>query len=395
MARPLDGIRVLDLTRVLAGPYCTLLLGQLGAEIIKIENPGTGDDAREYLPMRNGDSIYFLAVNLEKKSLTLNLKHPEARKIVHELAAVCDIAVENFRPGTTAKLGIDYETLSRINPRLVYASLSGFGQTGPYSQLPGYDLVIQGMSGLMSITGTEGGAPMKSGLSTVDVTTGMYGAVYILAALRHRDQTGEGQWIDLSMFDAMLSLQSTNFTGCLNTGKVPGPVGNRHPNITPFSSFHASDGDFIIAIGNDKMWQSFCKIVNRPDLAQDPRFTTNESRTIHWKDLEKLMNEITVTRGIGDWIIFLRENGIPAGPINTYDRVEKHKQIEAREMIRKIHHPTLGDVRVPGVPAKFSKTPSDVAGPSPLLGQHTDDILKNLLGRSDADIARLRKDKTI
>ncbi|HHV78437.1 MAG TPA: CoA transferase [Firmicutes bacterium] len=387
--RPLFGIRVLDLSRVLAGPYCTMILGDLGAEIIKVEIPGRGDDSREFGPFIGNESVYFLSLNRNKKSITLNLKNPIGKDILLELVTKVDVLVENFRPGTMENLGLGYDVLKTANPRLVYAACSGFGHTGPYSHKRAYDQIVQGMGGIMSITGHPGGPPTRVGASIGDIAAGMYTAIGILAALRYRDVTGEGQKVDVAMLDCQVAILENAIARYFVEGKSPGPIGNRHPSLSPFGSIRTKDGYLNVAVGNDPMWVRFCEALGKRELASDPRFTTNALRTRNWSELEPILEEVFATRTTTEWIAALEEAEIPCGPINNIEQVVNDPQIRAREMVVEVEHPGIGGVKMAGIPVKFSLTPCSIQTPAPGLGEHTKEVLQAMLGISDEEYDRL------
>lgn len=393
--KPLEGIKVLDLSRVLAGPFATMVLGDLGAEIIKIEIPDVGDDSRSFGPFIKKESAYFMSINRNKKSMTLNLKKPEGVDILKKLVRKADVIVENYRPGTMEKLGIGYNVLKEINPRIIYAACSGFGHTGPYSQRPAYDVIVQGMGGIMSITGQPGGPPTRVGASIGDITAALFTAIGVLAALNVREKTGKGQKVDVAMLDCQVAILENAISRYFVSGKSPEPIGNRHPSITPFSSFKTKDGFVIIAIGNDNLWAKFCSVVERTELIDDTRFKTNPDRTKYWNELEPILNEIFSEKTTDEWLEVLEKAGIPCGPINDVERVVKDPQIKAREMLVELEHPVAGKMKVPGIPVKFSETPGQIENPAPLLGQHTEEILAGMLGFSDNEIENLRANKII
>jgi formyl-CoA transferase len=387
MSGPLSGVRVLDLSRVLAGPFCTMILGDLGAEVIKVERPGEGDDTREWgPPFAAGESAYFLCVNRNKKSVALDLKSPEGIAAVRALSARSDVVIENFRVGAADKLGIGYEALAKGNPGLVYCSITGYGQTGPYRDLPGYDFIAQAMSGLMSITGERDGEPMKLGVATVDLTTGMYAAVAILAALRRRDSTGVGQRIDLALMDSALSWLANVGENYLVSAEVPGRFGNAHATIVPYQVFRSKDGYIAVGIGNDRQYRKFCEIAGAPELSSDERFSTNPERVRNRETLVPLLEGVFATRTTAGWIERLWSEGIPAGPIHTVDRALEDPNTLAREMVVEMQHPRAGSVRLIGSPMKFSATPVEYRRPPPLLGEHTEEVLRDLLGMSPEEI---------
>ncbi len=395
MASPLNGIKVLDLTRVLAGPYATMLLGDLGAEVIKIEQPGTGDESRNFGPFKNGFSLYFMSVNRGKRSVTLNLKTERGRAIFKRLLDQTDILVENFRPGTMEKLGLDYSTLKSEYPSLIYAACSGFGQTGPYAQQGAYDMIIQGMGGIISITGEPDGPPVRVGTSISDITAALFTTIGILSALHHRNQTGNGQFVDVAMLDSLVAVLENAVVRYFATGEAPKPLGARHPAITPFEAFASADGHVIIALGNDTLWAKFCEHVGRQELISDKRFRTNADRTENHDQLFPILSEIMSQRTTDDWIDALGNIGVPCGPINAMDKVVTHPQVEAREMITRVAHQITGEVEVPGVPIKLSETPGSVNAPAPSLGEHTIEVLTGLLGIPPNEVEKLRQDGII
>lgn len=395
MAKPLEGVVVLDLSRVLAAPYTGMILADMGADVIKIERPGKGDDSRAYGPFKNGESVYYMSLNRGKRSMTLNMKSEEGKQILKDLVKEADVLVENFRGGTMDKLGLGYDVLKEINPRLIYSACTGFGMTGPYKFDPAYDVIVQGMGGIMSITGQEGGEPTKVGASIGDITAGIFSAVGIMMALYAREKTGKGQLVDVSMLDCQVAILENAIARYMNAGVSPKPIGNRHASITPFQSLKTSDGYVIIAVGNDTLWQKFCGLIDRPDLAADPRFTTNPLRTENVKVLGEELTKTFVTKTMDEWLHILKEGGIPVGPINDVERVVKDPAVIARDMIVTTHHPVAGDVEMAGVPIKLSDTPGSVDGPAPTLGQHTREILKEKLNMDDALIDQLYADKTL
>lgn len=400
MATPLDGIKVLDLTRVLAGPYATMLLCDLGAEVIKIEQPGTGDESRNFGPFKNGFSLYFMSVNRGKRSITLNLKTQRGREIFLQLVKQCDVVVENFRPGTMQKLGLDYDTLKAVSPSLIYAACSGFGQTGPSAQQGAYDMIIQGMGGIMSITGEppspdEKRAPVRVGTSISDITAALFTTIGILSALHHRHQTGRGQLVDVAMLDSLVAVLENAVVRYFATGEVPQPLGSRHPAITPFEAFASADGYVIIAIGNDTLWEKFCEHVGRRELISDARFRTNADRTANHSELFPVLSEILRQRTTDAWIDALEKIGVPCGPINAMDKVVNHPQVQAREMITQVVHQITGAVEVPGMPIKLSETPGSVNAPAPSLGEHTIAVLTELLGMRLDEVERLRQEGVV
>ncbi len=391
MAGPLKGIRVLDLTRILAGPYAAMILRDLGAEVIKIEQPVVGDEARGIGPFKNDFSLYFMSINRGKKSLTLNLKSQSGKAIFVDLVKQSDILVENFRPGAMKRLGLDYETLKKHHPSLLYAACSGFGQTGPYAGRGAYDMIIQGMGGIISITGEPDRPPVRVGTSISDLTAALFTAIGILSALRHRDQTGEGQLIDVGMLDCQVAILENALVRYLSTGEVPQPLGRRHPTITPFEAFESADGYVVIAMGNNVLWKKFCDHVNQPELVDDERFCTNALRTEHHDELFPILAEIMRQRSTDQWVTALEEIGVPCGPVNTVDKVATDPQVLAREMIVEVEHEVTGTVAIPGIPIKLSETPGRVDAPAPNLGEHTEEILTGLLGLGSDEVDRLKQ----
>ncbi len=392
MKLALENIKVLDLSRVLAGPYATMILGDLGADIIKVEMPVKGDDARHYGPYLNGESAYFMSLNRNKRSITLNLKKPKGKEIFLEMVKKVDVLVENFRPGTMEKLGLGYETLQEVNPKLIYASISGYGHTGPYRTRPSYDAIVQAMSGLMSITGQENGRPTRVGTSIGDITAGLFAAIGILAALNARHETGKGQKVDVSMLNCQIAILENAIARYLVTGEVPKPIGNRHPSIVPFESFETSDGEIMVAAGNDVLWAHLCKAIGREDLIDHEKFKTNPLRSKNYWELRPLIANEIKKKSTKEWQEIFDEMGIPNSPINTIDKVLENPQVMARNMIVEIDHPIAGRTKIPGIPIKLSLTPGEVRLPSPCLGMHRDEILKELLGYDQETIEELKKE---
>ena len=384
--KALEGLRVLDLSRVLAGPFSTMVLGDLGAEIIKIEQPGVGDDSRAFGPFIGEESSYFMSLNRGKKSITLNLKDDADRAVFIDLVKESDIVVENYRPGTMAKLGFEYEDLKKVNPRIIYAAISGFGHSGPYSTRPAYDMIVQAMGGIMSITGEPGQAPVRVGSSIGDITAGIFGTVGILAAVEARHTTGEGQKVDVAMLDCQVAILENAIARYLVNGEVPVPLGSRHPSITPFQAFPTKDYYVIMSAGNDALWAKLCNVMGTPELINDPKFATNRDRNDNVVELSEIISKISVTKTTAEWMDVLEKGGLPVGPINTFDKVVHDPQIEARNMIVEVEHPVAGKMKFAGNPIKLSATPGEVTVPAPTLGQHTDEILKDLLGWSEDQI---------
>ena len=390
---PLDGITVLDLTRVLSGPYCTMLLADMGARVIKVEQPHKGDDTRAWgPPFLEGESAYFLSINRNKESVTLDFKHREGRALLEHLLGRAAVLVENFRPGTLTRLGLDYETLSKDYPRLIYCSISGFGHTGPRWKQPGYDAIMQAEGGLMSITGTADGPPVRLGVAIVDIVSGMFAAYGIAMALLARERTGKGQEVDLAMLDATVALLTYQAGNFFASGKVPARLGNRHPSIVPYETFTASDGDFVLAVGNDDQWRTFCRVAG---LVDDGRFATNRQRVSGYDSLRPFVAERLKERPRQHWIDTLTAAGVPCGSVRTFDELFADPQIDAREMIAMVEHATIGPLKALGVPVKLSETPGAIRTPPPTLGQHTDAILGHDLGLSAEAIADLRRQQVI
>ena len=399
----LEGIRVVDLTRALAGPYCTMMLGDLGADVIKVERPGWGDDSRGWGPpfvgepygSYAGESAYFIAANRNKRSVTVNLKSPEGQEIVRRLTDVSDVLVENFRTGVLDKMGLGYDDLHALNPRLVYCSISGYGRTGPYAERPGYDFIIQAEGGLMGIIGPEDGTPYRVGVPIIDITSGMFAATAILAALRARDQTGEGQLVDISLMDTVVALLTNVASNYLVGGAEPRRLGNAHPNIAPYEAFRARDRWFALAAANERQWGILCGAIGRPELRDDPRFATNGNRVANRPALVEALSRIFVTRDADEWLADLQMAGLPCGPINAVPDVFEHPQAETRSLAQEAEHPTAGPVRLTGFPYKLSRTPAAVHQPPPLLGQHTAEVLTELLGYSAEQVTALQEQGAI
>ena len=392
---PLAGITVLDLTRVLSGPYCTMLLGDMGARVIKIEQPGRGDDTRAWgPPFVGGESTYFLSINRNKESVTLDFKTSRGREILDQLVGRADVVVENFRPGTLQRIGLDYESLRKTHPRLVYCSISGFGQNGPRASQPGYDAVMQAEGGLMSVTGEAGGPPFRMGVAIADLTAGLLATQGIALALFARERTGAGQCVDVALFDAVVSLLSYQASAHLNAAFTPSRMGNRHPQIAPYDVFSASDGDFFLAVGNDEQFARLCTVAGLEPLARDERFATNPARVTNYPQLRDRLAVALRDRTRAAWIAVLTAAGVPCGAVREIPEVLEDPQVSAREMIAAVEHATAGAVKVLGVPLKLSGTPGSVRSGPPALGQHTDRVLTEL-GWDASDIAALRNSKTI
>ena len=390
MASALDNVKVVDLTRTLAGPFCTMHLGDMGADVIKVEEPETGDETRSWTPFWNDVGSHFLSFNRNKRSLALNLKKKEGVEIVLGLAAKADVMVENFRTGALDRMGLGYEAIRRVNPRIVYCSISGFGRTGPMAEKPGYDLVIQAYSGLMNLTGEPNGLPQRVGFSLVDLFTGMMAYGAILTALRHRDNTGEGQWIDTSLLDGQVATLSYHATGYMATGVEPHRMGPGHPSLVPYQNFPTSDGYFILGCANQGLWERMCHAVGRPEFLEDPRFTTNTDRVEHRAECVEALSEIFRTKPTDHWVQVLSDAGIPCGPINLVSQVVNDPQVLARNMVVKVPHPQVPDLRVPNSPLKLAATPPTVRRHPPLLGEHNEEILAEA-GYSRDQISQLIK----
>jgi formyl-CoA transferase/CoA:oxalate CoA-transferase len=386
----LAGIRVLDLSRILSGPFATMVLADLGADVVKIENVRAGDDTRQWgPPFQEGEAAYFLAANRNKRGIALDLKSPEGREVALRLADQADVLVENFRPGTAGRLGLGYEDLAARNPRLIYASVSGYGQTGPWSSRPGYDAIAQAESGMMSITGEAGGAPVRPGVATADIGAGMWAAIGILSALQARQSTGLGQHLDVSLLDGQLSWLTYVAQGYLATGEQPRPHGSAHPTIVPYQALPTADGHLLIAAGNDKLWRLFAETIGCAELVDDPRFATNPARVRHRDQLIPLLEASLRERSREDWAKLLKAVGVPCAPIATVAEALESPQATARGMVAELRHPTVGRLRTVGSPLKLSSTPVSLRSPAPLLGQHTDEVLAET-GYSTEQITELR-----
>jgi len=392
MTGPLERIRIIDLTQVLFGPFATMLLSDLGAEVIKIERPEVGDIARGNGPLIRGLSSYFLSLNRGKKSVTLNLATEQGVELFLKLTRRADVLVENFTPGTMEKLGLSYERIKEHNPKIIYVAGSGFGQYGPYAKKPAFDIVTQAMGGIMSITGEEGGPPVRPGVSYGDIAAGLFLCIAILAALQERQISGEGQFVDISMLDCQVTVQENAFVRYLNTGEIPRALGTRHPVITPFQAFQTKDGYIAVALrgGLKDQWPLFCAAIDRIDIMDDPQFKNGWLRTQNYKALEPILTEAMKTKTTVEWVEELEQAGIPCGPVNTIDQVASDPQIAARDMIVNVHHPKAGRFKVVNTPFKFSRTPCTVERASPDLGEHTQDVLSRLLEMTDEEISTLK-----
>jgi crotonobetainyl-CoA:carnitine CoA-transferase CaiB-like acyl-CoA transferase len=391
---PLKGLRVLDLTRVLAGPTCTQMLGDLGAEVIKVERPEAGDDTRGFAPPfvpNTKESAYFVGVNRNKKSVTLDIAKPEGQAIIHQLLGHCDILVENFKVGALAKYGLGWEQLRQQYPRLIYCSITGFGQTGPYAPRPGYDALIQAMGGVMSLTGEPKGSPQKVGVPVADLFAGLYGCIGILAAVNHRHATGQGQQIDIGMLDTHVAWLANQGMNYLATGENPPRLGNQHPNIAPYQEFPTKDGYIILAVGNDPTFERFCKAFGQEQLLSDPRFATNPIRVANRDLVTATLTPVMQSKTTAEWITLLEAQKIGCGPINTLKEVFADPHVVARNMVVEMPHASGETVKVIANPVKLSATPPDYRSPPPVLGQHTEEVLGGMLGLSAAEIATLRE----
>jgi crotonobetainyl-CoA:carnitine CoA-transferase CaiB-like acyl-CoA transferase len=392
----LAGVRVLDLTRVLSGPFCTMLLADQGAEVVKVESPGRGDDARHLgPPFRSGMSGFFVSINRNKKSLSLDLKTERGVALLRQLAKRADVFIENYRPGVAERLGVDYRAMSAAQPKLIYVSVSGFGQTGPYRERPGYNIIVQALSGVMSTSGPPGAAPYPIGLSLGDIPAGMFAALAITTALYARERTGRGQYIDVSMLDSLVAIMENPVVRHGMSEAPPESFGRHHPSITPYGIFDAADGPIALAVGNDRLWLQFCDVLKRPDLAEDDRFRTNGSRTENAEALHALLRDLLAQRPAAAWLELLLAAGIPAAPVNTVTDLFQDPQIEARGMLPHVEQPGAGSIPVSGTPLRFAGQPQPTYRPAPLLGEHTRDILKDWLGTSDDELASLERDGII
>ena len=394
MPGALGQIKVVDLTRTLAGPFCTQIFGDMGADVIKIEEPNRGDETRLWPPFWNEESTQFLSFNRNKRSLSVNLKQREGVDVVLGLAGKADVFIESFRTGALDCMGLGYEAVREVNPTIVYCSISGYGRSGPMAEKPGYDLIIQGYSGLMSLTGESDGLPLRIGFSLVDLFTGTVAYGSILTALLHRERTGEGQRIDTALLDGQVAAMSYHATGYLATGVEPHRMGSGHPSLVPYQSFPASDGFFILGCANQGLWERLCGAVGRTDLLEDPRFKTNAHRVAHRAECVELLTELFQTRPMAHWLEVISEAGIPCGPINRVSDVVSDPQVLARDMMVDLPHPEVSDLRIPGSPMKLTETPPVLRRPPPLLGQHNQEILGEI-GYTAEGIAGLRREGVI
>jgi formyl-CoA transferase len=393
---PLNGLRVIDCSRILAGPYCTMLLGDMGAEVIKIEQPGSGDGSRQWgPPWFKGESAYFLSVNRNKKSLTVNLKHPDGAAIVKRLVEDADVLVENFLPGTMDRFGLGYSSLSELNPRLIYCSITGYGQNGPYKDNPGFDFMIQAQGGIMSITGPVEGPPFKLGVAIVDITAGLFASSAILAALYYREQSRKGQYIDVALLDSQIASLINVAHNYFASSEPPKRYGNAHANIVPYEVFETEDGYLALAVGTDSQYRRLCEVCGKPELWDDERYQTNAGRVENRAEFIPLWQSVFKERCTSTWIELLEAHHIPVGPINDIPTLFADPQVAAREMIQTVKHPTLGPVQQLGPVARLSETPSTLRLAPPLLGEHTEEILREKLAYSQAAIEKLKADGVI
>jgi len=391
MPSPLKGIKVLELSRTLAGPFCSMQLADMGADVIKVEQPDIGDETRSYIPPAiNGESTYFMSLNKNKKAMTLNLKSEEGQEIVKKLVAEADVVIENFRNGTMEKFGLGYEVLKEINPRLVYCAVSGFGRTGPMKNEPAYDLLMQGFGGLMSVTGEEDGAPVKVGFSVVDLATGLYASLGVVLALFARQTTGKGQYVESSLLDTIVSLSNYLGQSVLSTGNVPKRMGSAHPNLVPYQAFESKDGHVIIAVPNDGLWRKMCDALDLPHLKDHHKYALNVNRVAHRDELVEILTDFTKKRESAEIIQKLKDAGVPSGPINDLSQLFAHPQVQSRELIQEVEHPTIGLLKMIGVPIKLSETPGSVRKAPPLLGENTETVLADL-GYSPEEIATFKE----
>jgi len=396
LTKALEGIHVLDLTRALAGPFCTLMLGDNGADVIKIEIPGSGDDTRKWGPPFIGDeSAYFLSINRNKRSLTLNLQDPKAQEVFMKLAKDTDVVVENFTPGVMERFGLGYEAVKAVNPNVIYCSISGFGQDGPYKSRPAYDQIMQGVGGLMSITGEPDGEPQKIGIAVTDIGAGMWSAFAITTALHHREKTGEGQYIDISMLDAQVAWLTYQAAYFFANDEPPKRMGAAHPTLVPYQAFMCNDGKYInVAVGSERIWERFCQGMKREDLKDHPDYAVNSVRVAHRGAIVSMLQEIFLTRPVAEWVADLQAVNVPCGPINDLADVFADPQVLARDIYQEMPHPTLGTIKQTGLPIKFSRTPGGLDRHPPLLGEHNQEILSSL-GYSDADVQSLKDGSVI
>ena len=390
MASALENVKVVDLTRTLAGPFCTQMMGDMGAEVVKVEEPSLGDETRHWVPFWDNLSTQFASFNRNKRSMSVNLKEKEGVDMVLGLVAKADVMIESFRTGALDRMGLGYDAVRKINPGIVYCSISGYGRTGPMADMPGYDLIIQAYSGLMYLTGEPDGPPVRVGFSMVDLFTGMLAYGSIMTALYHREQTGEGQWIDTSLLDGQVAAMSYHGAAYLADGKDPHRMGSAHPSLTPYQSFPASDGFFILGCGNQGLWERMCRGIGRPELIEDPRFNTNTDRVAHRTECVDALSQVFREKPVAHWVKVISDAGVPCGPINRVSQVLNDPQVQHRNMVMEVPHPEVPDLKVPGSPLKLTATPPTVRRYPPLLGEHNDEILAES-GYSQDQIADLRQ----
>ena len=391
----LSGVRILDFSRVLAGPYCSMMLAELGADVLKVEDPAGGDEAREWPPFVHGQSGYFFSVNRSKRSIAIDLKKEEGKRIVQELAAQSDVILENFAPGVTQRLGIDYPTLAALKQDLIYCSISGFGQTGPYRDKRAYDPILQAMSGLMSVTGSRDGEPVKCGVAITDVASAVFAAFSIATSLYRREKTGQGQYIDLGMLDCSLAMMTFQAAIYLCGSGVPGLFGSENPTRVPSANYRTADGRFLHLVVNDRQWPKFCELLGVPHLADDPDFSSNRARVAHRDRVNALITEQMLSRGTEEWLTLFEAAGLPAGPVNSLDQAIADPQVKAREMVKSFEHPLAGLVEAIDMPFRFAEAGTHIRSAPPLLGQHTEGILRGLLGYSGEEVEQLRAEGVV
>lgn len=395
MSGALEGVKILDLSRVLAGPYCTMILGDMGADVIKVEAPGGSDDTRGWgPPYRNGESAYYMCANRNKRAITVNLKSEKGREVIRSVAKQSDVVIHNFKNGKMKEWGLDYANLRTLNPKLIYCAITGFGATGPYKDLAGYDYIIQAMSGLMSITGSKESGPIKVGVAIADVLTGLYATVGILGALNERNRSGLGQSLDLALFDAQVSGLVNVASNYLISDKIPERLGNQHPNIVPYQTFETRNGEMVVAVGNDGQFKRYCQAIGMEDLAADERFETNSKRLENREALIPILIEKMRLKTSEEWLSLLNENGVPCGPINNMAQLFQNEQVQAREMLVEVDHTTAGKIPLVGSPLKFSRTPVQIDRHPPLAGEHTEEVLAEL-GMTTEEIRQLKNQNII
>jgi CoA:oxalate CoA-transferase len=394
MKSPLEGLVILDMTRFLSGPFCTMLLGDMGARVIKIEPPEVGDDTRAWAPFIGGQGSYYLSTNRNKKSLCVDTRKEKGNEVLRRMVKKADVFVENFKPGLMDRLGLDFKTLIDLNPKLIYCSISGFGQTGPYRDRPGYDQILQGMSGLMSITGTEESGPVRVGLAIGDIITALFATYGILSALYARERTGKGQWVTTSILEATVGILTMQAGKYFATGQPPGPAGNHHPVISPYGVYQTKDKPMNIAVGTETMWKNFCHVIGRPELEKDERFQKNNDRVKNRPELNPLIEKALSRKTQNEWVDALNAAGIPCGPIYTIDQVFKDPQVLHQKMLLEVEHPKAGKIAMTGLPVQLSETPPQVILPPPLLGEHTGEVLQKF-GFSREEVRHLFAEKIV